>query len=266
MAQGEPEQALSLLTPLWAVPEVRAAPLYRTMVSTGIAAAQLQAGDVDAARAGFDDVLRAGAELGNLNAIASAHRFLGTIARGAGEHHQAEEHFHVALETWHTLGFPQRIADALEEIAGLELDYQHFTVAARLFGAAAATRAEVGFVYRLVRQDAYQADIDALHTSMDDTELEREWAAGEQQSLEDAVELARRGRGERGRPTFGWDSLTPAEQDVADLVAQGLTNPEIAERLLMGRETVKTHVSRVLRKLGATNRTQLTRLMAERDQ
>jgi DNA-binding NarL/FixJ family response regulator len=34
----------------------------------------------------------------------------------------------------------------------------------------------------------------------------------------------------------------------------------------MGRETVKTHVSRVLRKLNATNRTQLTRLMAERDQ
>ena len=41
------------------------------------------------------------------------------------------------------------------------------------------------------------------------------------------------------------------------LVAEGLTNPQIAARLLMSRGTVKTHLSHIFTKLGATNRAQL---------
>src|SRR6185312_4144319 len=42
----------------------------------------------------------------------------------------------------------------------------------------------------------------------------------------------RRGRrGRRGRPRSGWDSITPIEHAVADLVAEGLSNPQIGERL-----------------------------------
>ena len=47
-------------------------------------------------------------------------------------------------------------------------------------------------------------------------------------------------------------------------MAQGRTNPEIADELLMGRATVKTHVSNILRKLDLTNRTQLATLAATR--
>ena len=54
----------------------------------------------------------------------------------------------------------------------------------------------------------------------------------------DAAAYARRARGERRRPRHGRSSLTPTEQQVVDLVVEGLTNPQIAERLLMGRATV----------------------------
>ena len=83
-------------------------------------------------------------------------------------------------------------------------------------------------------------------------------------TLPQASAYAARGRGSRHRPTIGWDSLTPTETDVVDLVAQGLTNRQIAERLLIGVATVKTHISHVFNKLSVTTRTELAAALQQR--
>jgi DNA-binding CsgD family transcriptional regulator/tetratricopeptide (TPR) repeat protein len=75
----------------------------------------------------------------------------------------------------------------------------------------------------------------------------------------------RRGvRGQRKRPQFGWQGLTPTERTVADLVADGLTNPQIGERLFISRRTVQTHLAHVFAKLDISSRAQLAAEVARR--
>ena len=66
------------------------------------------------------------------------------------------------------------------------------------------------------------------------------------------------------RPTFGWESLTPMELTVSELVAEGLTNPEIGDRLHVSRRTVESHLAHTFRKLDLTTRTQLATAVVRR--
>jgi DNA-binding CsgD family transcriptional regulator/tetratricopeptide (TPR) repeat protein len=59
------------------------------------------------------------------------------------------------------------------------------------------------------------------------------------------------------RPTFGWESLTPMELAVTELVATGLSNPEIGRDLHISRRTVESHLAHIFRKLDMSSRVQL---------
>ena len=66
------------------------------------------------------------------------------------------------------------------------------------------------------------------------------------------------------RQEYGVDALSPREIEVADLVAEGLSNPAIARRLYLSRPTVASHVTHILTKLGFSSRAQIAAWAAQR--
>ena len=79
--------------------------------------------------------------------------------------------------------------------------------------------------------------------------------------LNQAVKNRRR----MSRAHRSWDALSPREKQVAALVCAGLTGRQIAAKLVVSPETVKTHVRHILRKFNLSSRRELCRLLADWD-
>ncbi len=78
-----------------------------------------------------------------------------------------------------------------------------------------------------------------------------------------ALGVRRRYWTQRERPVTGWASLTDAERAISDLVAQGMTNRQVAAQMFVSVHTVAFHLRQVFRKLGVRSRVELTRLAME---
>jgi DNA-binding NarL/FixJ family response regulator len=65
----------------------------------------------------------------------------------------------------------------------------------------------------------------------------------------------------RSRESDARDQLTPQELQIAQLVADGLSNREVGERLFLSPRTIGSHLYRVFPKLGITSRIELVRLL-----
>ena len=72
-----------------------------------------------------------------------------------------------------------------------------------------------------------------------------------------------RSRKRARRASFGWASLSPSQLGVAELVACGLTNQEVAARLYLSRHTIDFHLREIYSKLGIDSRVKLARLVSE---
>ncbi len=69
------------------------------------------------------------------------------------------------------------------------------------------------------------------------------------------------GKSKQSKKTNPLDSLTEREREILDLVAQGASNKEIADKLVVKEVTIKTHVNSIFKKLNVKNRTQATLLI-----
>ena len=157
------------------------------------------------------------------------------------------------------------LPEAIEVLAWVGAACGDFVEAARLFGATASMRdameIRMQLPFKRVVDAARRATVDALGD-----EFAVSFAGGANFDVASTIAYIERTRGQRGRPSIGWDSLSPTERQVADLVHDGLSNREVAVRLLMSPDTVKSHLSHIFTKLGINKRAQLAVHVASRKQ
>ncbi|MFW6090500.1 MAG: helix-turn-helix transcriptional regulator [Actinomycetota bacterium] len=177
---------------------------------------------------------------------------------------EAWELAHTGLEVLAEHGDRPGTADALEAVAGLAAFFDRPQQALRLLAAADRFHVDTG-IGRLPLEaelsEIRRADACAQLTA---DEADACWADGRALPIDEAVGYARRGRGDRGRPRIGWESLTPTEREILDLVADGCSNAEIGKRLFITVNTVKTHLSRIYAKVAVEGRAELAAQAARR--
>jgi len=262
LARGEPGAAGCLEQAVQLARAFAVRPLLAWWLDSLGELAELEGRHGDA-RSWYEQAAGHAAECGLAADAARAGHHLGRLAWMTGDLASAVNSCHEALagqlETGDCLG----LAETLETLGGLLIDEGRAERGLPLLAAASAARERLGFPARPVEAGRIAGWVASGRGYLGE-QAEPVWDRGAGLSVQEAAAMARRGRGPRRRPAFGWPSLTPAERNVADLVAGGLTNPEIAARLGVSAGTVKGHVSSVLRKLGVRTRAELAAAVSGR--
>jgi predicted ATPase/DNA-binding CsgD family transcriptional regulator len=220
-------------------------------------------GRYDDARSWYEQSAEHAAVCGRAVDAARACHHLGRLAWVQGDVASAVNGCHEALAGQLAAGDRLGLVETLETLGGLLIDEGRADRGLPLLAAAATARDRLGFPLRPMEADrvADWVTVGREHLS---EQAQPAWNRGAGLTVEEAAAMARRGRGPRRRPAFGWSSLTPAERDVVHLVARGLTNPEIATRLGVSAGTIKDHVSSALRKLSMRTRAELAAAVTSR--
>jgi DNA-binding CsgD family transcriptional regulator len=238
-----------------------------------LAGALRRAGRADDAAAAAEQGAAMASRLGTPHARAESLDELARLALTADDLARAEELHHEALAIRRDRHLLTHLADSLDGLARVAAKREEHVEAARLLAASDRARAESGYPRPLVDTEPHAQLEAALRRAIGEAAHGEARREGADLQLHDAITYLTRPRGQRGRPSgqrgrpaTGWDSLTPAELQVVALVAEGLTNPQIAQRLFVSRATVKTHLSHVFTRLGLASRAELAALATQHRQ
>ena len=201
------------------------------------------------------------------------------VAHRQGDDRWAKRLYHASLTLLRAAGAQAAILECLTEFAATIAATGQAELAARLFGAAAATRAALGIALPAGSQDQYRCDLTAARAQLTEAGWDAAWAQGQALTLEQAVAealdtlgdeavtaTAGAGDGEpshgrsRARPTA---RLTAREVDVLRVVAEGATDQDVAARLGLRPRTVTTYLSTIYAKLDVRTRTAAVRVARE---
>jgi predicted ATPase/DNA-binding CsgD family transcriptional regulator len=209
------------------------------------------AGDFVAGRECIEESLSISAGSGSLDATANGELYLSYVANQLGDVRNERDHVEAALAAMAQMGGVVKEPEWLWASAALALSEGRTRSAVRLAGAAQAmsrSGSHMNEQFTAPLQDG----LDSARESLGPAATERLAFEGSQLTLEELVATATAANDEPDE-----SPLTAREREVAELVATGLSNPEIGQRLFISRRTVETHVDHIKQKLGLDNRTQI---------
>jgi non-specific serine/threonine protein kinase len=221
-----------------------------------------QRGDLDRAAIRFEEAHHAICTVDNTYGIGFVLSNLAKVARDQGEYTSAAALYAESLALRYQQGEKQSMAGGLRGLASIASMTRQHDRAARLWGAAEALREAIGAPATHPGARARQA-IEKTRRELGDEAFAAAWAAGRALTLDEAVSEAvhppadTAGRGESKMLTAlsGQYGLTPREVEVLRLIADGRSNPEIADTLCITKRTAQTHVQHILDKLDVGTRT-----------
>jgi predicted ATPase/DNA-binding CsgD family transcriptional regulator len=183
-----------------------------------------------------------------------------------GDHERASESFAQSLRLCERAGTAARYlsSECLEGLASALLTQRRVVQSVTLLGAAEALRSAIGWHLPPEDQALHDEAVRASREVMGGRAFGDAWAAGQAMTAEQAIAYAlASAAAPRPDASQHMARLTRREQEVAALVARGLTNREIAARLVISERTAESHVQNIMGKLGVTSRGKVARWAAE---
>jgi predicted ATPase/DNA-binding CsgD family transcriptional regulator len=246
--RGEYGQARARLQESRAVARRIGARDVAARASQGLGYLALADGDLAGADALLEESLAEFSELGDrwwsLRGICA----LGHVAARRGAHAAARQRFEQGVKTARELGDTMLEAACLEGLAGAHGP----VMAARLLGAAESVRERAGAAWPAFVQADSERSADRARRALGDDRFAAEWGRGEAMGAGEIVPTA------RPVPPEQPAGLTLREVEVLRLIAGGLTDAQVADRLVLSVRTVHSHVRSIYRKLGVSSRTAAT--------
>jgi predicted ATPase/DNA-binding CsgD family transcriptional regulator len=188
-----------------------------------------------------------------------ANLYLGILAGSSADPQAASSYFREAIECQRPYGDPTLLPVALIGQASV-MTRRDPATALQVVAAAWAVRARSGGEFAPFFL-AFAERTRVAAAERVGSEADRLWIAGSRLTVDDAIALAFGTARSRSSGALG---ISEREFDVVRLVAEGLSNKEIARRLHVSVRTVETHVRHMLTKTGLVNRTQLATWARER--
>jgi ATP/maltotriose-dependent transcriptional regulator MalT len=245
-------------------------------ILSGMGQAELRRGDYTAARPRFEESMRLLLELRDRRSMAMCLNGLGEIALSGGDYTTARTLREEAVTIFSEMGDKWYTAFSLDGLAAVAVAERRPEHAARLFGAAEAMREEIGVPVPPVRRASYERAVAAMRAQLAASAFANIWAEGRRMSPEQIVNMfaapergtVPQGAGtmttpEAARPSADEVGLTRREVEVLRLVAQGLTDAQVADKLVISVRTVNWHLQSIYGKVGVASRTAATRYALE---
>ena len=268
-AKGDREQSISFFSEALKLSRA-SGNLRRTATSLGnLGITMLVHGDTEQATKLLDESRTLFRDIGDSTnfAIGLMHSALAALIRG--EFGRVQLLGEESLQLLQKAENRQHIADCLEVMAGAAGAQNRPRRAARLWGAAETLREEIGVPLQPEDREILDPYLATARSSLGEIVWQTTLAEGQAMTQEQAIDNALSPENPVSSPPITHRSdretviLTPREEEVAALVAKGLTNRQIASRLSISEHTVATHIAKILKRLGLNSRSRLSAWVAE---